>query len=223
MKVGIIGTGNVGGALAKSLSAAGHTVTIAARDAQKAQSVATATGSSAASVTQAAAGAEVVVLAVPYASVVEVARAVAAAAPGAVLVDATNPAKPDYSGLSNIGDLSAAEQVAAAVPGTRVVKAFNTLFASVSADPTALGVELDGLYATDDDTAAATVAALLASIGLRPVRVGGLIAARELEALAWLNIRLQLQAGGDWRSSFTIVGAPAAAVGTPPVPVGAAA
>ena len=69
---------------------------------------------------------------------------------------------------------------------------------------------MDALYATDDDDARATVATLLDSIGFRPVSVGGLTSARELESLAFLNIRLQVQTGGDWRSTFNLVGAPAA-------------
>ena len=108
------------------------------------------------------------------------------------------------------------------MPGTAVVKAFNTLFASNIADPKGHGVEIDGLYAADDVAAGATIAELLASIGLRPVKVGGLIRARELEALAWLNIQLQMATGGDWRTAFTLVGAPAVAVGAP-VAAGAAA
>jgi len=222
MKVGIIGTGNVGGALAKSLTAAGHSVTLAARDAAKAQSVATATGAASGTIAQAAA-ADVVILAIPYPSLEAVGREVAAANPGAVLVDATNPGKPDWSGLATAGGPSAAEQLAAVVPGSVVVKAFNTLFASVSADPSTHGEEVDGLYATDDDAAATKVATLIASIGLRPVRVGGLIAARELEALAWLNITLQMRTGGDWRSAYRLVGAPLAAVGIPVAPVAVAA
>jgi hypothetical protein len=92
-----------------------------------------------------------------------------------------------------------------------VVKAFNTLFAGVQGNPAALGTTLDALYATDDDAAAATIAALAESIGFRPVRVGPLAAARELEAMAWLNIRLQLLSDGGWQTSYLLVAPPAAA------------
>src|SRR5690606_3744623 len=116
---------------------------------------------------------------------------------------------PDFSAPAFPGGPSAAEQLQALVPSTPVVKAFNTVFAANLADTTTHGVELDGLYAADDTAAAAKVAALIASIGLRPVKVGGLVRARELEAMAWLNITLNMTTGGDWRSAFRLVGAPA--------------
>ena len=119
---------------------------------------------------------------------------------------------PDYSGLANIGEPSAAEHAAVALEGASVVKAFNTQFAQVQANPTLLGTTLDALYAADDDAAAATVAELASSIGFRPVRVGPLTAARELEALAWLNIRLQMITSGSWQSSFVVVAPPVQAL-----------
>jgi predicted dinucleotide-binding enzyme len=215
MKIGIIGTGNIGGALARSLVAAGHSVTLAGRDQAKLATVAAATGAAAGSVADAAAGADVTVLAVYWPSASELATQVAAANPGTVIVDVTNPATPDFSAPAFPGGPSAAEQLQALVPGTAVVKAFNTLFAANLADTAAHGVELDGLYAADDTAAGATVAALIASLGLRPVKVGGLVRARELEAMAWLNITLNMTTGGDWRSAFRLVGAPAAAVSAP--------
>ena len=221
MKVGIIGTGNVGGALARSLVAAGHQVKIAARDQEKLASVAAATGATVGSVEDAAQS-DVTILAVYWPSASELTTAVATANPATVIVDVTNPATPDWSGPAFPGGPSAAEQLQTLVPGTAVVKAFNTLFASNIADPKSHGVEIDGLYAADSAAAAAAIAELLASIGLRPVKVGGLVRARELEALAWLNIQLQMATGGDWRSAYKLVGAPAVAVGAH-VAVGAGA
>lgn len=212
MNIAVIGTGNVGSALGSSLVKAGHRVTIAGRDTAKAGEVAEAIGAGAAtSVGEAAAGADVIVLAVPYGSLETVATAIAAATAGKVVVDATNPLNADYSGLATTGT-SAAEQLAAALPGARVVKAFNTLFASNQADPAGQATTLDALFATDDDDAANTLADLAASIGFRPVRVGSLAAARELESLAWLNIRLQLQAGGAWQTAYVLVAPPEAAL-----------
>jgi len=211
MNIAIIGTGNVGSALGGSLARAGHAVVFAGRDAARAAEVATAAGGSAASVAEAVTGAEVVVLAVPFTSIAEVTAEIADAVTGKVVVDATNPLKPDYSGLATDG-ASGAEQIAAALPGATVVKAFNTLFAGVQGNPDVHGTTLDALYATDSEAAAATVAAIASSIGFRPVRVGPLAAARELEALAWLNIRLQVIAGGAWQTSYVLVAAPPAAV-----------
>jgi predicted dinucleotide-binding enzyme len=215
MKIAIIGTGNVGRALGTSLTRAGHDVTFAARDAAKTRQVADEVGARAAeTAADAVRDAAVVVLAVPYVAIDGLATEIGDEIAGKVVIDVTNPINPDYSGLA-VAAGSGAEQVAGALPGARVVKAFNTLFAGIQEDPTTLGTTLDGLYATGDDRARAIVADLIRSIGFRPVHVGPLAVARELEALAWLNIRLQMTTGGDWRSSFVLVGAPAAAVAEP--------
>ena len=216
MKIAVIGTGNVGGALGTSLTRGGHSVTFAARDIEKARAVAAQVRAEvAATPREAAADADIIVLAVPFSELENVARDIAAVAAGKVVIDSTNPLKPDYSGLATEGGPSAAERLQRALPGARVVKAFNTVFASVQADPQVHGVTLDGFFATDDEEARAKTAALLSSIGLRPVDVGALARAGELEALAFLNIQLQMRHGGDWRSAVTLVGAPAGATEAP--------
>ncbi len=210
MKIAIIGTGNVGQALGGSFMRAGHEVTFAGRNAKKTEQVSSDLGGSAAPTTaDAAREAEAIVLAVPSGEVEAVVADIRPVAAGKVVIDATNPLKPDYSGLANVGGPSVAERVAGLLPEAHVAKAFNTIFGAVQADPTTHGTTLDALYATDDDVASATVAELASSIGFRPVLVGPLSAARELEAVAWLNIRLQLIDGGDWRTAFVLVGAPA--------------
>jgi NADPH-dependent F420 reductase len=208
MKIAVIGTGNVGSALGGAFARAGHEVTFAARDAAKATNAAASAGAMAAGVVEAVESSDVIVLAIPYGALDAVASEIAPVIRGKVVIDVTNPLAPDYSGLANAGNQSAAEQVAAELPGARVVKAFNTQFSQVQANPALHGTRLDALYAADDDAAAETVAELAGSIGFRPVRVGPLTAARELEALAWLNIRLQMIASGTWQSSFVVVGAP---------------
>jgi predicted dinucleotide-binding enzyme len=212
MKVTIIGTGNVGKALGGTIARAGHEVTLAARDAGKTRAVAAELGASAAETpAKAVDGADVVVLAVPYAALPEVAGEIAPGTVGKVVVDVSNPLKPDYSGLAVEGGPSAAEQLAEQLPQARVAKAFNTLFGSLQADPSAQGTTVDALYATDDDEARRTLAHLITSLGFRPIDTGSLEAARQMEALAWLNMRMQMQFGGDWRSTFVLVGAPAKA------------
>ena len=108
----------------------------------------------------------------------------------------------------------AAEEFARWIPGARVVKAFNTIFASVQGNPRAHTQELDAFFATDNDRVRDTTAELIRSIGFRPVYVGPLARARELEAIASLNIQMQMSGGGDWRSAFVLIGAPKALVGT---------
>ena len=211
--IAIIGTGNVGGALGAAASKAGYDVVYAAQDAAKTQAVATANGGTAArSVRDAAAGADIVVLAVPYGATADVTAEIAPVIAGKVVIDATNPLKADYSGLATEGGPSGAEGIAAALPGAKVVKAFNTLFAGNTANPAAHGTQLDHLFATDDDDAKDAVCGLSSAIGFRPIHVGPLTAARELEAMAWLNIRLQLLTNGAWNTAYALVAPPAASL-----------
>ena len=214
MKIAIIGTGNVGKAIGSSFVRAGHSVVYAANSVDSARHAAGAVGgTSAAGVRQAAESAEVVVIAVPYVSAArEVATEIAPVVGGKVVIDATNPLKTDYSGLATEGGPSGAENFAAWMPGARVVKALNTVFAALQADPKAHGVEIDALFATDDEEARTEVGALLGSLGFRPIYVGPLARARELEAMAFLNIQLQMSAKGDWRTAFSLIGAPSSAV-----------
>ncbi|HYM84170.1 MAG TPA: NAD(P)-binding domain-containing protein, partial [Candidatus Dormibacteraeota bacterium] len=136
MDIAIIGTGNVGKALGTSLVRAGHDVIFAGRDEAKAERVASEIGATAeATPREAADKSEVVLLAVPFGQLEAAADVIGASADGKVVIDATNPLKADYSGLANAGGESAAERLAARLPSAHVAKAFNTLFASVQADP----------------------------------------------------------------------------------------
>jgi predicted dinucleotide-binding enzyme len=212
MNIAIIGTGNVGSALGRSLSRAGHRVTLAGRDSQKTRRVAQEIGVRAADgAREAAAGADVVILAVWYSDLEAVARELGDAVSGKVVVEPSNPLTADFSGLATAGGPSAAEQLRDWLPNARVVKAFNTLFGSLQADPGAHGQRVDALFATDDEEARLRMFDVLDSLGFRPVDVGPLVRARELESLAFLNIGLQLRYGGDWRTASVFVGAPEAA------------
>ena len=212
-RIAIIGTGNVGSAVGAGAARAGYDVVFAGQDADKAESVAEDAGGSAVTTPrEAVAGADIVVLAVPYGAVEDVAREIAPVAAGKIVIDPTNPLKADYSGLATDPGTSGAETIAALLPDAKVVKAFNTLFATNTADPGAHGTQLDSLFATDDEAAKDAVCGLSGSIGFRPVHVGPLAAARELEAMAWLNIRMQMLTGGSWNTAFVMVDPPEAAL-----------
>jgi hypothetical protein len=213
VNIAIVGAGNVGKALGMVFTRAGNTVTYAATSPEHATSAAEAVGGSAArGVADAARDADIVVIAVPFATAArEVVAELAPVASGRIVIDTTNPLVRDYSRLDTFGANSAAEWFASALPGAKVVKAFNTLFASIQANPEAHGLTLDSMYATDDADARKTLAALIRSIGFRPVYVGPLARARELEALAFLNIRLQVEAQGSWNTAINLVAPPEAA------------
>jgi NADPH-dependent F420 reductase len=209
MDIAIIGAGNVGRALATSFSRAGHGVIITSRDPERAGTVATETGTRVAvSNAEAAAAADVVVLAIPFASAESVADEIRDAVVGKPVVDASNRMSFGPAGPAIDTDPSNAERLAAWLPDAHVVKAFNTLFASNQADPVADGVQLDGFVAADDESAKATVLELVRSIGLNPVDVGPLARAQQLEQLAFLNIALNITGNGDWQSGWKLVAAP---------------
>jgi NADPH-dependent F420 reductase len=204
MRIAIIGAGNVGRGLAGAATAAGHEVTVAAAHAENAVKVAEQVGAAAAAtVEDAAQGADVVVLAVPAGVAAEVLAQVKGS--GAVVVDATNPVNDTFSDLTTAGT-SHAEQLAASVPGVKLVKAFNTVFASRLGDAEEAGRPLDGYYAGDDEDAKKTVAELLGSLGFRPIDAGGLRMARSLEELAFLNITLNGRHGWSWQSGWQLAG-----------------
>lgn len=219
MNIAIIGTGNVGKALAGSLARGGYRVILADRDADRARAAAAETGGPAArSLREAAKGADVVVLAVPYPALVEVAGELDGIADGKVVVDVTNPLTPDYTGLALEG-ISAAEQLQARLPRARVVKAFNTVLAARQAQPNVDGQTADGFVASDDEEAKRTVAEIERAMGLRPIDAGALRMARSLEHLAFLNIQIQLhQEGATWQSAWKLLEAPVAVLPAEPAP-----
>ncbi len=210
MDIAIIGAGTVGKALATSFHRAGHNVTIASRDPNDAGTLAASTGSTAAPSNAAAAAiADVIVLAVPFSSIPEIAAEIATAVGGKPVVDATNRMSFGANGPEIDTTSSNAEELAALLPDASVIKAFNTVLASHQSDPTAEGVQLDGYVAGDDEVTKATVLQLVDSIGLTPVDVGPLARARQLEGLAFLNITLNVANEGSWQSGWKLVGAPA--------------
>ncbi len=209
MDIAIIGTGNVGSALAGAFIRAGHDVTIAGRDTEKTRRVASAVGATPVSTGRdAAAAGQVVVLAIPFESAASVASEIADVVGGKVIVDVSNPFNATFDGLISDTGLSAAEQIQAWLPDARVVKAFNTVLASRQADPTAEGEPVDAFVASDDRAAAELVLELAGSIGMRQVAPLPLSNARYLEGLAFLNIGLNKANGGSWQSSWRLVGAP---------------
>ena len=204
MKIAVIGAGNVGKAIARAGVGTGHEVTVTATDPGRAAAVAAEAGATAAgSVTEAAAGADVIVVAVPASAVEAVARELAGTS--AVVVDVTNPLNADASGLT-VTERSGAELLQEQLPTARVVKAFNTVFAANQAAPELDGTPLDGLYAGDDAEAKSRIGEWLAAIGYRPIDAGGLAAARALEHMAFLNISLNARNGWSWRTGWKLVG-----------------
>ena len=194
MKITIIGAGNMGRAIGTRAIAGGHEVEIVDRDPAEARSNAKELGRSATALEPGAPFAgEVVVLAVYYPGIKDAARQYADQLAGKVVVDITNPVDTDtWDRLATPPGTSSAEEVQELVPeATPVVKAFNTTFAGTLVEGEAAGQQLDVLIAGDDENAKRKVAQLVADGGLRPIDVGSLRRAEQLEHLGLLHISLQ--------------------------------
>ncbi|MGW7583186.1 NADPH-dependent F420 reductase [Kitasatospora sp. NPDC054768] len=200
MRIGIVGTGAMARALGGAWVRAGHEVLVGGRDAGRAAGAAgDAGGARWGGVGQAVAhGRDAVLLALPHRAAPAVAGAHARALAGRTVVDCSNPVAEGFALATGRGP-SAAERIAAAAPGARVVKAFNLCHASVwdlrppVFDGRALAVPLCG----DDEGALATVAALVRDTGCEPLTAGPLERAHLLEAAAALLIGLWVGQGAD--------------------------
>ena len=206
MRIAIIGAGTVGSALAGAAVSAGHDVVVTARHPEHAMKVAEEVGArAAASPAEAVDGADMLVLAVPSTAIAGVADQIRRLVAGTIVVDPTNPLEPDLSGILE-ATLSVAEEIEILLPGTRVVKAFNTVLGRRLVDPVVEGVRLDGFYAGDDAEAKAAVAGLVEAMGLRPLDAGALRMARSLEHLGFLNVSLNARNGWSWSSGWKLLG-----------------
>lgn len=199
MRIGVLGTGDVGRTIASRLVGLGHDVRMGARSAgnERAGSWAREAGSGAGRGTFADAaghGELVVNCTAGSASLDALAAAGADSLAGKVLIDVANPL--DFSRgevrLIVCNDDSLGERIQAAFPEARVVKALNTMTASVMVDPAALPGEHVAFVCGDDDAAKAGAAALLGEFGWPPERVvdlGGIAAARGMEMYLplWLS------------------------------------
>lgn len=192
MNVGILGTGHVGTALAAGLSRAGHAVKLGSRDPASARAEA-AKGVTVGTYPEAVAFGEAVVLAVPFKAARETIAAVGAAAfSGKTVVDATNPFPPPEGWGSST---SCAEEIARLVPGAKVVKAFNHVFAHLMATGRLGEAKLLALVAGDDVHAKNVASRLAADIGFDVVNAGPLRSARFMEGMALMNIHLAYDRG----------------------------
>ncbi|WP_077488160.1 NADPH-dependent F420 reductase [Sinomonas mesophila] len=186
--VSILGTGNMGPAIAGVVEKGGNAVQLLGReDADKAI-----TG-------------EIVVLAVPYPAVPEIVAQRGEQLAGKVIVDITNPLDFEtFDSLTVPADSSAAAEIQAALPTSRVVKAFNTNFAATLASGQVGGQPTTVLIAGDDEGAKSRLAEVVAAGGLRAIDAGPLRRARELEAKAFLQITLAAADKISWTGGFGV-------------------
>jgi predicted dinucleotide-binding enzyme len=176
MKIGIIGKGNVGTALAKGLSRAGHQIKFGHRDPQEPVKSAIEWG-------------EVIILAIPHESVKETITNFGSAINGKTVIDVTNLLDDNMELLPGY-TISGAEEIQQLIPKAYVVKAFNTVFAKNQSSGHVRGTQLTAFVAGDHQKAKQTVMQLTKDLGFDPLDCGPLRAARYLEPMAILIINL---------------------------------
>ena len=186
--VTIIGSGNMGQTISGLVSKGGNTVELL-RHSDTGKPV---TG-------------DIVVLAVPHAAIPDILATRGDQLVGKVVVDITNPLNfQTFDSLTVPADSSAAAQIAASLPQSRVVKAFNTNLAATLASGTAGEVPTTVLIAGDDRQAKSQLADVVTAGGLRAIDSGSLRRARELEALGFLQITLAAQDKMPWTGGFAL-------------------
>ena len=202
--VTVIGTGNVGSAVAGVVAKGGASVQILGRTAGKADALAAQLGGTAGAVGDAITG-EIVVLAVPYDALAGIAEQYGSQLDGKILVDVSNPVDmTTFDGLTVPADSSAAAELQARVPGAKVLKAFNTNFAGTLASGQVGDVPTTVLVAGDDADAKQALVDAVTAGGVAAAAIGSLKRARELEAFAFLQISLAAQEIVGWGGGFAL-------------------
>jgi 8-hydroxy-5-deazaflavin:NADPH oxidoreductase len=187
--VSIIGSGNMGQAIAGIVTKGGNTVEVLS------------TSDAARPVTG-----DIVVLAVPYPAVSDVIAERGDQLAGKVVVDITNPLDFEtFDSLTVPADGSAAAEIAAALPQSRVLKAFNTTFAGTLVSGSVGPVPTTVLIAGDDADAKSLLAGVVSAGGLKAVDAGSLRRARELAALGFLQLTLAVGEKVSWTGGFGVV------------------
>lgn len=184
----ILGNGNMGQAIAGLVTKGGHTLeVITEADATK-----PVTG-------------DIVVLAVPYSAIAGIVAERGASLAGRIVVDISNPVNFEtFDSLVVPSDSSATAELAALLPDSRVLKAFNTTFAGTLAAGTVGDLTTTVLIAGDDADAKAALAGVVTSAGLKAIDAGSLGRARELEALGYLQITLAAAEKVSWTGGFGV-------------------
>jgi 8-hydroxy-5-deazaflavin:NADPH oxidoreductase len=198
MRIAILGAGNVGGALARALAKKNHAIVLGVRDplASRYKELAESIGhgTEVRGLREAAAAAEVVVLATPWSATQAVLEQAAGVLQGKIVLDATNPITPGFK-LALGQTTSGGEMIAAWAKGAFVYKAFNITGYNIMEDPLVDGRQAMMLVAGDNDEHKPKVLQLVRDVGFEAFDFGKLDNARLLEPLALVWVRLAYQHG----------------------------
>lgn len=137
--------------------------------------------------------ADIIIPAVPYNAEREIADRIRDVATGKIVISVSNPLNETYTGLITATGCSAAEELQELLPYSKVVKAFNTIYAEDFEKPVIDNLSIDSLIAGNDMEALETVEELVACAGFNPVIAGDLSVSRTLENMQLMLIRLSME------------------------------
>jgi 8-hydroxy-5-deazaflavin:NADPH oxidoreductase len=207
VKITIIGAGNMGRGIGMRAVAGGHDVEVIDRNPEDAQALAGELGGGATAVEPGGPiGGDLVVLALYYASIAEAVEQHRNQLGDKVVVEISVPLDWDtMDGFVVPDDSSAAEEVQKLLPDAKVVKAFCTTFARTLQTGEKNGVPLDVPMAGDDEDAKQQVAALVEGGGMRPIDLGPLRRARQLENATFLHMAAQKPLGAGFDTALKLL------------------
>lgn len=212
--IAIIGaTGNMGSAIAKSLSKGNYRLLLKSDNQDKLNKLVdeiktknnNADLEAIVCPTEASWEADIIILAVPYQAEKEIAEKIKEVANQKIVISIANPLNETYDGLVTAPDTSAAEQLQQLLPHSKVVKAFNTTFAADFSSPVIDGKQVDAFIAGNDEEALQTVKELVSTAGFNPIIAGQLSVSRILENMQLLLIQLGMKYNYNWLAGWKIL------------------
>ena len=149
--------------------------------------------------------ADIIILATPYEAQADIAEKICEVASQKIVISIANPLNTTYDALVTNPNKSAAEELQALLPHSKVVKAFNTTYAANFAQTVIAGKQVDAFIAGDNEAALETTAELVKTTGFNPIIAGKLSVSRTLEAMQLLLIQLTMKYNYNWLAGWKIL------------------
>lgn len=212
--IAIIGaSGNMGSAIAKKLASGNFRLLLFANHREKVEQLIneiksvhpSADVDSMACPFDASWEADIIIPAVNYKVEKEVAEKIKQVATQKVVISISNPLNEKFDGLVTPADSSAAEELQHYLPDSKVVKAFNTVFAADFFQPVIDGKQVDVFIAGNDEEALETVSEMVSVAGFNPIVAGDLSASRTLENMTALLIQLNQKYNYNWLGGWKVL------------------
>lgn len=212
--IAIIGaTGNMGSAIARSIAKGPYRLLLKASKQDELDALVndiqsknpSAEVESAICPTEASWEADIIILAVPYEAEKNIAPQIKDVASQKIVISIANPLNQNYDGLVTAPGTSAAEELQKLLANSKIVKAFNTTFASDFSEPVINGTQVDAFVAGNDEEALQTVSELVATAGFNPIIAGDLSVSRTLENMQLLLIQLGMKNNYNWLAGWKIL------------------